>query len=357
MKGFYFSSHNGELFLDGKLINTVTTRTYEKNDELRKFARNMANSPSYSGFIYEFARESPLEKLNQGSIKSVEYNGQEIQLPDISKLKKDAFVVYDDVHLLPDEVEQILRLKAGFSNRSIDYDMPSNLLTMILPSFNFDFSIPNNPDALDQANMKIFTYTNLNFRHFKNHLDDDVQENMNSMIRLNLLALCYEAGRQKKPLPFIVNPPGAFIRHLAPHQKQEVAQIILNAASGIWRDKHLQKITQGRISEWILLNHTFWPTDSIMPQKAHLVRADVCHIAEELWKKCGVLCPVPMMGEPLGAIGNAALGNHANKALDEFLFRVCGGIHGLVGSLRYNHDLSIFPLSRIIKEMGEPLPF
>jgi hypothetical protein len=73
----------------------------------------------------------------------------------------------------------------------------------------------------------------------------------------------------------------------------------------------------------------------------------------ELWKAHGVLCPIPMMGDPLGAVGNRALGNHSNKALDEYLFRACGGIHGLVGSIRYNPDMSVFPLSRILEDLEE----
>lgn len=76
---------------------------------------------------------------------------------------------------------------------------------------------------------------------------------------------------------------------------------------------------------------------------------------EELWESSGILCSTPMMGAPKRVIGNAALGDHAGRALDEFLFRTCGGIHGLVGSLHYNLDICVFSLNQIVTEMGSML--
>lgn len=348
----YFLSDGGNLLLDGTPIIGMFFRSPERNAELRKFSRFMANATYNYGSIHQFALESPLELLNQKRIQSVVYEGMQISLPDIDSLKKEAYVVYDDSLLEHEQVVDILKVKAGLSHNFLDYQIKFNLVTMMLPSYIFSLSSRNSVHAVDMTKLKIFNYTYLNFNHFSRSLNDSIGQNVKSMIRLNLLTVCYETLRQKKPLPFIINPPGAFIRRLSSEQKQAVAQIISDSVYEIWGDTQIHGIVEGAISEWILLNPDFWRLETIIPHNIHFVQADVCHIAEELWKKRGILSPIPMMGAAIGAIGNAALGNHAERALDEFLFRACGGIHGLVGSLRYNPDICILPLSQIIAEMG-----
>lgn len=199
--------------------------------------------------------------------------------------------------------------------------------------------------------LRIINFTYPHFAHFGHALNGSLQSNVRSMIRLNVLATCREALRQGKPLPFIVNPPGAFIRSLAPEQVRCVAEMISESLADIWNETGLRPVMDALISEWILLKPDFWPPLSGRLPTIHRVSADFLHIAESLWLTHGAACPVPMMGEPLGAIGNGALGEHANHAVDEFLFRACGGIHGLTGSLRYNPDMPVLPLSRVITEL------
>jgi hypothetical protein len=345
MKEPYFSSTDETLVLDGIPINAMHRRSRERNAELRKFARFMTNGSYNHGSIHQFADDSPLELLNQGRIQSVIYEGTEISLPDIDSLKKESYVVYDDSALDSDQVVDILQVRAGLSHRFLHNRMKLNLVTMMLPSYLFD---RDNDGAVHMAKIKIINYTYLNFNNFSHSLDDSMRQNVASMIRLNLLTVCYESLRQKKRLPFLINPPGAFIRSLNDKQKAVVAQIISDSVSEVGNDKQIQGIVENGISEWILLNPDFWVSRPVIPHKVHYVKADVCQIALKLWKKNGALCPVPMMGAPTGAIGNGALGNHAEKALDEFLFRASGGIHGLVGSLCYNPEIKILPLSQIV---------
>jgi len=356
MKEPYFSSTEGKLMLDGTPISGLFSRSPERNAELRRFARFMVNGPHDHGSIYQFAPESPLELWNQGRIRSIEYEGIQIPLPDIDSLKKEAYVVYDDSSLQYDQVVDILKVKAGLSGSFLDYQMKCNLVTMMLPSSIFHFAGRNSVNTVETTNLKILNYTYLNFNHFSDSSNHSIRQNVKAMIRLNLLTVCYEALRQKKFLPFIVNPPGAFIRSLSSEQQKSVSAIISDSVHELLHDTKIHGIVGGAISEWILLNADFWRLSAVTPHTVHFVHADVCHIAAELWKKRGVLCPIPMMGHPLGAIGNGALGNHAERALDEFLFRACGGIHGIVGSLRYNPDICILPLSQVVTEMEKSLP-
>ncbi|MDD3473827.1 MAG: hypothetical protein PHS86_13680 [Syntrophaceae bacterium] len=349
MKEPYFSSIDGTLVLDEIPINAIHRRSRERNAELRKFARFMANGSHSRGSIHQFEDDGPLGLLNQGKIRSVIYEGAEIPLPDIESLKKESYVVYDDTALDSDQVVDILNVKASLSHRFLHYLMKLNLVTMMLPSYIFD---RDDDGAVHMEKIKIINYTYLNFNNFSHSLDDSMRQNVTSMIRLNLLTVCYESLQQKKRLPFLINPPGAFIRSLNDKQKEAAAQIISDSVSEVGNDRQIQGIVENGISEWILLNPDFWVSRPVIPHMAHCVKADVCQIALELWKKHGALCPVPMMGAPTGAIGNGALGNHAEKALDEFLFRACGGIHGLAGNLRYNPDIKIRPLSQIMARLA-----
>lgn len=345
----YFKSGDAELKLDGAPINGDFSRPLEMTEALRAFARFMVNGEFHYGSVHEFAERSPMGELNHGKSQHILYKGKMLQFPDIKRLKREAYVVYDDSALEPNDVQKILKVKAGLSRDFLNFPMKFNLLTMMLPSYKFDLSNSNNSDPIAGTEIRIFTYTYLNFSHYP--LDHAMEQNVKSMIRLNLLTVCYEASRQKRPLPFIVNPPGAFIRHLPPEKKAKVVQIISDAVSNLWHEQQIQAIVNKWISEWILLQPDFWALGKAVPENVHLAWADVGSIAEELWKIEQALCPVPMMGDPLGPIGNGALGNHANKALDEYLFRACGAIHGLIGSIRYNPDISIFPLRRIVGEL------
>jgi len=345
MKKPYFSSTDDTLALDGTPISANHRRSQERNAELRKFARFMANGPHRRGSIHQFEDDSPLGLLNQGKIRSVIYEGAKIPLHDVESLKKESYVVYDDTALDSDQVVDILKVKAGLSHRFLHDLMKLNLVTMMLPSYIFD---RDDDGAVHMAKTKIINYTYLNFNNFSHSLDDSMRQNVTSMIRLNLLTVCYESLQQKKRLPFLINPPGAFIRSLNDKQKEVVAQILSDSVSEVGNDGEIQGIIENGISEWILLNPDFWGPRPVIPHKVHYVKADVCQIALELWKRHGALCPIPMMGAPTGAIGNGALGNHAEKALDEFLFRACGGIHGLAGSVRYNPEIKILPLSQIV---------
>lgn len=347
----YFSSDNRELRLDNAAICGNFKKSPEMTEELRAFARFMVNGKSRYGSIYKFDDGSPLEELNQGKKDQVVSGNRAVQLPDINRFKKEAYIVYDDSALEPEQVHDILEIKAGLSDVYIEDSMKVNLVTMMLPSFKFDLFNGSDTGYIEGTEVRIFAYTYPHFSHYR--LDQVMEQNVKSMIRLNMLTVCYEALRQKKPLPYIVNPPGAFVKPLNDIQKEKVARMISEAMSDIWNDEQLQGITNKRISEWILLrpHPPFWSSISRTPGNVHLVWADVCDIALELWKASGVLCPIPMMGDPLGAVGNRALGNHSNKALDEYLFRACGGVHGLVGSIRYNPDIPIFPLSWIVREL------
>lgn len=347
----YFSSDNTELRLDNAPIRGNFKKPPKVTEELRAFARFMVNGKSRYGSIHKFDDGSPLEELNQGKIDKVVYENRTAQLPDINRSKKEAYIVYDDSALELEQVHDILEIKADLSDPYIEDSMKVNLVTMMLPSYKFDLFNGSDTGFIEGTEIRIFAYTYPHFSHYP--LDQAMEQNVKSMIRLNMLTVCYEALRQKKPLPFIVNPPGAFVSHFNYDQKEKVAKMISEAMSDIWNDEQLQQITNKRISEWILLrpHPPFWLSTPRTSVNAHLVWADVCDIAVELWKAHEVLCPIPMMGDPLGSVGNRALGNHSNRALDEYLFRACGGIHGLVGSIRYNPDISIFPLSRIVREL------
>jgi hypothetical protein len=349
----YFSSDNTELRLDNAPIRGNFRRPPKVTEELRAFARFMANGKFRYGSIYKFGDGSPLEDLSQGKLDKVVYGNRTAQLPDINRFKKEAYIVYDDSALELERVHDILKIKAGLSDPYIEDSMKVNLVTMMLPSYKFDLFNWTTTGSIEGTEIRIFAYTYPHFSHYP--LDKTMEQNVKSMVRLNMLTVCYEALRQEKPLPFIVNPPGAFVSRLNYSEKEKVAQMISHAVSDILNDEQLQEITNKFISDWVLLSPhpPFWSSTSRTPGNVHLVWADVCDIAVELWKAHGVLCPIPMMGDPLGSVGNRALGNHSNKALDEYLFRTCGGIHGLVGSIRYNPDMSVFPLSRILEDLEE----
>lgn len=345
----YFTSSDGALLLDGERIQPHQARTPEENHPLRMFARFMANDTDTHGSVHEFAPGSPLAQLNQGTLRSVEYAGRRIELPDIESQKKQAYAVFDDARLSAEQARALLRLKAGLDRRFLTFGAQFNLLTLMLPAQTlapWQRSDPANPVPL-----RILAYTYPRFREAAD-LGDPTRENLRAMIRLNLLTVCFEARRQRRPLPFLVNPPGAFLRGLAEDEKNRVAQQLSDVVEDLRSDVALRSAVGDAVSEWILLIPSFWKLRRPPDPDLHLVQADIQVIAEELWRRRGVECPIPMMGDPAGAIGNGALGNFANSAVDEFLFRLCGGTQGLVGSVRYHPDLRVLPVSEVVQAIG-----
>ena len=351
MSGPYFVADQERLFLDGSPIEDRISRSQACNDALRQFARFMVNGPEERGSIHQFASGSPLMQLNNGDLQTLDHEGVTYRLPDINLLKREACAIYDDALVDHSQAREILRVKAGLQHRPPDKPLAGNLVTLMLPSRLCLLPADHGVKPAGMMEIRIVNFTYPHFAHFSHTLKSSLQANVRSMIRLNVLATCREAHRQGKPLPFIVNPPGAFVRSLTPAQVRSVAEMISESLADIWSETGLRPVLDALISEWILLKPDFWPPLSGRLPPLHRVNADILHIAESLWLRHGAACPVPMMGEPLGAVGNGALGEHANHAVDEFLFRACGGIHGLTGSLRYNPDMTILPLSRVIAEL------
>jgi len=335
--------------------------------------------------------------------EGVETKGPEfISQADYQRLQQDVHVYYDRNVLggkakleaenksdvvekqIKEHAKDVVKAKSGMKPseaHEIDENR-ANLVTFVVPT-RIGYTSDQKTGAANRENPQIavkvlnFTYPKFNERndpettgkrgetHFwiktkpgtrEKELREQTRANIRQMLRLNIIAACDEYQRQGVALPFILNLPGAFLRGLDDNLKlaikKEIAQIFVQLINS----PELKDIVKANISEIIAVGGVAnWGPDAFVSDaKAattstmlpiHVVDADIISMAKEFSKvaKKADGSPaeilIPMMGEPLGAIGNGALGDAGNSDLDEDLFRRCLGLHALLGNGKYNGNI------------------
>jgi len=171
----------------------------------------------------------------------------------------------------------------------------------------------------------------------------DVENQVNEVLRINLLAVIEEAKKQSQPIPFILNIPNAFLAGLPTKTKYGLRKIIAEQLI-ILKRQYYQQVKE-HISEFIVVGGQAWDADKKDADQSiveifkdqeyphaltHVVDADMFSIAKALFKK-GVKCPLPMMANPSHPIGCQYVDvNFTLSAFDEMLGRATGGLHRAV---------------------------
>ena len=219
-------------------------------------------------------------------------------------------------------------------NEVYDKPLPINIFNFCYPKFN---DYPLN----DQSNQK----------GDRRKIDSALKE----MMKINLLAIIYEAQKQGKPLPFIIPSPGAFFVNLKTDEKEYYMGMISQAINQAARD--YEPLVKKYISEFILLGKDLWKSSSFEEYdgiKFHKVDSDMIEIADKL-RSQGIICPIPMMAHPSNKIGNGYANHIRTTPVDELLARASGNSHGITFSksvLDKNHklkDIEIDPTFKTLK--------
>ena len=219
-------------------------------------------------------------------------------------------------------------------NEVYDKPLPINIFNFCYPKFN---DYPLN----DQSNQK----------GDRRKIDSALKE----MMKINLLAIIYEAQKQGKPLPFIIPSPGAFFVNLKTDEKEYYMGMISQAINQAARD--YEPLVKKYISEFILLGKDLWKSSSFEEYdgiKFHKVNSDMIEIANNL-RSQGIICPIPMMAHPSNKIGNGYANHIRTTPVDELLARASGNSHGITFSksvLDKNHklkDIEIDPTFKTLK--------
>jgi hypothetical protein len=178
---------------------------------------------------------------------------------------------------------------------------------------------------------------------------------LKEMMKINLLAIIYEAQKQGKPLPFIIPSPGAFFVDLDDNEKKNYMGMISQAINQVARN--YEPLVKKYISEFILLGKDQWQSSSFEERaeiKFHKVDSDMIEIADKL-RSQGIICPIPMMAHPSHKIGNGYANYFKTTPVDELLARASGNSHGITFSksvLDKDHnlkDIEIDPTFKTLK--------
>ncbi|GDX36839.1 hypothetical protein LBMAG18_13500 [Alphaproteobacteria bacterium] len=171
---------------------------------------------------------------------------------------------------------------------------------------------------------------------------EKIKKDINEVLRINILAVVEEAKKQKKPIPFILNIPNAFLAGLPAKTKHQL-KIIIAEELNILKRQYYQQVDE-HISEFIVVGGSAWDSDkgnnkSVVEifkdenyeyASTHVVNADMISIASALHKK-DIICPLPMMANPSDSIGCQYVDvGFSLSAFDEMLARATGGLHRAV---------------------------
>ncbi|MDA9231115.1 hypothetical protein N9O56_00900 [Rickettsiales bacterium] len=339
-------------------ISQFLPRDKDTNDKLRAAARSAFGSERGQGtlgYIKNGCNDgSPLDKLNKGTEVDDMFSG--MTQDKFNGLKQNVRLFYDSDRLKKKKwIQNILNAKVG---KSTAQGHNHNLFTFTAESRLFLGSNGLPKDSTTPFTALNFTYLKFNDvakggakKHFsENNLKNYAKENTKRMIALNMKAVAHNSVEQglENGLPFILNPPGAFASRLSTCQQENLAQSITDSFI-----EAVNKVDVAKISEVIVLKGGGRGKDGGFFTEAQLnimkaackekalvmhggVDADMVSIAENFYKKTGKPCPIPIMGEPLGGVGNGALSNSCNKAVDEFLYRAALGLHGITASCTHN---------------------
>ena len=185
--------------------------------------------------------------------------------------------------------------------------------------------------------INIFNFCYPKFDNYpSNLLEEGKQREITSaleeMMRINLLAIIYEAQKQGKPLPFIIPAPGSFFAKLSKEDKDFYMVLISDAINKVVQD--YKPLLKKYISEFILLNKDMWNSTNLeecSEIKFHKVNSDMIEIANNL-RSQGIICPIPMMAHPSHKIGNGYANYFRTTPVDEILARASGNSHGITFS-------------------------
>ena len=341
--GSIIASNNETLFIGAGAVKGFAPRSQEDNARLRGYLRSRVNGARAHGELASPQPDSPLV--------------QEFARGQYEEFCQNARVYYDPA-LGEAAAKDVMSCKAGTPVVGGLNKDNANLVTFTLPTMLHKWVDGRDMHRPVPAVMLNFTYQKFNDSSGEywtrpgcsGDLTKDAKENLEKMIKLNLLAVAKEGERQGKPVPFILNYPGAYIRDLSPESEAVVKREIATAFAKVLENKEVQGAIAGHVSDFIVIGGRGICGDrnnsNLMEQSAgsaskpiHFVNAEMVDIAKRIWEVNKVACPLPMMGEPLGAIGNGGVGNRAESAVDEFFARACGGVHCLVGNGRYNRYL------------------
>ena len=186
--------------------------------------------------------------------------------------------------------------------------------------------------------INIFNFCYPKFDNYPSNLLEEGKEReitsaLEEMMRINLLAIIYEAQKQGKPLPFIIPAPGSFFAQLKYQKDKDFYMVLISdAINKVVQD--YKPLLKKYISEFILLNKDMWNSTNLeecSEIKFHKVNSDMIEIADKL-RSQGIICPIPMMAHPSHKIGNGYANYFRTTPVDEILARASGNSHGITFS-------------------------
>ena len=364
MTGPYFATRGGMLQFredrtsvekfnprTGLIDPTLLLQSYGfLSGEIKKFHRlrvedrvKFIKDKTRCGPLYTLAhppRNSPLKSINRNQAAELTLGPTaKVTGADIEAWKQQTKVFYSEKIGDDTYVRKLLEKKARLNDRGpalLEAELRGPLLTFTTPARDytgFDF------EALG------FTYPKFNSKTPLSR--EERQKNLKQVLRINIFAVCASAEAQDAKLPFILNRPADFLRELTDSQKEEVKDDIKYAFNECLKDPSLAAEVNKYISEFIMVGGDFWNKsraekvdfDSKVTAPIHQADADIMDIARILHQRTGLRCPVPIMGNPQGVIGNGAL-TIESPAFDEMLARRTGGTIGLTASINHNEGLS-----------------
>ncbi len=170
------------------------------------------------------------------------------------------------------------------------------------------------------------------FDSIKNKADSEaIEKKVTAQFTLALQNLQADIKPPKTEGLFMVVPPGAFVRGMLVPGKNLIARIIvksLQTAIKTINDPRIKIQFSGSQAKnndhddfgWGFVKSDIDAMGASFTNSELLSQAQYCEANN-------IAFQVPMMGEPLGAIGNGASGSRANSATDEYLARATGGMH------------------------------
>jgi hypothetical protein len=301
----------------------VATFKQSKKDKLREALRGKFNRNAPRG------RSGGRGRFSYPHLKLSSYTDTNPWVQEILQGHKGDNVVR--VYHLGDgpEAKGVMQLKSDGKKGSSE-DAPFNS-TMIVPS-NL-YHMMDAPATVINPPVPIlalgFTYPEFKFTGKTKIVDAQVRQ-LENMLRVNMLAVYREAERIKKPLPFILNAPGAFVAGLEDAQIEIVKNLIFDKFYQIKArlSSEFQDFDDS-ISESVVIGP--W-TDTVKEaigkmEKVNHYEIDLIDFAVKFYKKHKDPLPLPMMLHPTRHVGNGAFSDGAGKAFDENLVRCCLGEH------------------------------
>ncbi len=233
--------------------------------------------------------------------------------------------------------EQLASAKADGKNGHKSFgDFDGCKMTFMVEStiyYNGKNEVYDNPLPIN-----IFNFCYPKFDNYPLNLPEEgkrreITSALEEMMRINLLAIIYEAQKQSKPLPFIIPAPGSFFAQLKNQKDKDFYMALISDAINKVVQNY-KPLLKKYISEFILLNKDMWNSPNLKECseiKFHKVNSDMIEIADKI-RSQGIICPIPMMAHPSHKIGNGYANYFRTTPVDEILARASGNSHGITFS-------------------------